>query len=1487
VKPSRPDAPALGRGADAESALVLQRMAGNRALARLLARPARSLQRVGGWHDAAAHTINAEESVPRGTGVRRIPVEGIEGGGTATGGSSDESAAGGKAIVVLPEQLPASVDTVDVVLHYHGTNLGYRRPRGGGQPHDLGVDRIEQQLGALNRAGGRPWVAVLPQGWAQQFGSGPGGSVPAGYLENVWKRLGEIGAWGGRRAPARGRVALSSHSGGDVPTIGMLGKPGHRTDFAAHLDALFLFDTMYTNGNGRSIVSYLRDRLGRDLDALRPIAASTSADAQQRMIDWIRQHGFRLYGVESSDARHHGSFYHSRFEMVRNAITAFFENRDTIAVLGPAAGAVAQAMRANLQIGYSGGEHDRVLGDNDALEHALQSVGSAPAGAGPATPPPAPTAPAPARPAPTPVPAPVPAPAHPAPAPAPARPAPAPVTGGGGAAGPATARPAQTAVPTQAQVTALAHVAADVGAPAVVERVVTAATGVLGTSAASEDMWDEIRIQFTSRHPTVITHVPAGPLAGLKRELHSAQTVREINALGARKSAALTSIFDRLLPLMAPAGPGNAPPTLEAEIDAEVRQVSRRLLDNVAGDDRHRPSDRALWLTVRQGILASFGAFEIGAAAAIARANAYYASLRHARLLGVNGPLVHHKMQERLNRANALMEARLTDAEKAEVRTTLRDWGGFAIRPNSNNRSVLSLHSFGWAVDIDAAFNPNYGHPGAGSALATVAAVTGRGDPRQAGSARGRSFADARAAAAELHATSAAYVDAMQDEPHLGRALVAFANRSRPAGSPALAGNGSDLIAAAGQGRGASRAVLDIISAGAAPPQAHALAGAADTIVSAVSAFRASFTTRRGRTERVGARTEGSAGSTAAHGFFRLPPQLVAALVSSEGGGLVWLGTSGVHDWMHFELPASDRSHLLVRPDQDRLLGEAAAGEQHTNSQGAPIAAPAATPPRAPAPAPQAPAPAPAAPPAAPAPSPAPAPHAPAPAPAPHAPAPAAPTASYAAPPAMGQGVTLTAAQLRWITRNPHTIRFYRRFAAAALEAQRRSGVPAVVTLAQGAIESGWGRSARGNMLFGVKVRASTPADHRQVVLTWEEGQTQAQIDHYRALERRERAANPGVAHPKYEITEVLPDTDRAGQQRKRDGQPLFKVHIYLEFARYDSAVEAIEDHNATLHGRPYRAAWTHTADPEEFARAVARGGYATEHDYESALVNMLHTINRLAAFDRDHAKDAERLGGPHGDVNAELTPAAAGAPHPAAPAPPAPAAPAPPAPAPAVPAPAPAANGHPHVTPAPAAAQPFGIDYASRPPHDAALAQNHVQFVCRYLSYTHSKNLTAREAQHMSSLGISLVGVWETTANRALAGRAAGASDARQAMSQATAVGQPGTRPIYFAVDFDATKHQLEHQVAEYFQGVTSVLGADRTGVYGGYRTVKALFDAGLVTYGWQTYAWSHGHWDPRAQLQQYRNSQHVDHVDVDFDRAVSADFGQWTTAPAAAPVH
>ena len=125
-----------------------------------------------------------------------------------------------------------------------------------------------------------------------------------------------------------------------------------------------------------------------------------------------------------------------------------------------------------------------------------------------------------------------------------------------------------------------------------------------------------------------------------------------------------------------------------------------------------------------------------------------------------------------------------------------------------------------------------------------------------------------------------------------------------------------------------------------------------------------------------------------------------------------------------------------------------------------------------------------------------------------------------------------------------------------------------------------------------------------------------------------------------------------------------------------------------------------------------------------------------------------------------------------------------------------------------------------------------------------------------------------------ALGGYLRGRSDATTANAQNAADGAPSTRPIYFSIDFDATPAQQE-AINSYFDGVASVIGRDRTGAYGGYYPIKRLFDAGKIKWAWQTYAWSGGLWDARAQLRQVHNG--IANGQEDEDQAVVADFGQW----------
>jgi len=142
-----------------------------------------------------------------------------------------------------------------------------------------------------------------------------------------------------------------------------------------------------------------------------------------------------------------------------------------------------------------------------------------------------------------------------------------------------------------------------------------------------------------------------------------------------------------------------------------------------------------------------------------------------------------------------------------------------------------------------------------------------------------------------------------------------------------------------------------------------------------------------------------------------------------------------------------------------------------------------------------------------------------------------------------------------------------------------------------------------------------------------------------------------------------------------------------------------------------------------------------------------------------------------------------------------------------------------------------------------------------------------------LSQHGIALVSNWEWSANRALQGHDAGVWDAATAAKIHHACGGPSDRPIYFSVDVDVA----EQAVLDYFKGVASAIGLHRTGAYGSYRVLHELFNAGAITWGWQTYAWSGGVWEPRAHIQQYSNNMSLGGHSVDYNHSIKSDFGQW----------
>ena len=120
-------------------------------------------------------------------------------------------------------------------------------------------------------------------------------------------------------------------------------------------------------------------------------------------------------------------------------------------------------------------------------------------------------------------------------------------------------------------------------------------------------------------------------------------------------------------------------------------------------------------------------------------------------------------------------------------------------------------------------------------------------------------------------------------------------------------------------------------------------------------------------------------------------------------------------------------------------------------------------------------------------------------------------------------------------------------------------------------------------------------------------------------------------------------------------------------------------------------------------------------------------------------------------------------------------------------------------------------------------------------------KALTPAEAKIITSAGLRILTVWETTANRANAGERAGAEDGMRAAELARAMDMPAHGIIYFAVDYDARATDYE-AIAAYLRAARAQTGLYDVGVYGSYSVIEAMHAAGVCKGYWQCLAWSQG---------------------------------------------
>ncbi|HTI32731.1 MAG TPA: hypothetical protein VL422_03575 [Miltoncostaea sp.] len=847
--------------------LDLQQAAGNRAAAGLLARRVEPGEGMSMSPPGSGVAPERDIADPKsGRSMRRLKVVGLP-------GFTDW------AIVLIPSVPPPGGKPVDILLHLHGFAPGYEGlgHTEGTQPNTDADDVDLYRIGPQMAASGRPMIGILPQGSPladfnpddpakskKQNASSKGFDADT-YIAAVFNRLGEMGVWRDG-APTPGKVVLSGHSGADMPIAQMVS--GEMSP--AKLQALFLFDTMYPEaGFEKTIWKAIEQRLDQDAFSLSAIDASTTGGrdvAQDRMVQWVVENGFRVYNV-------HGSFYGTSSQYLETQRDAWLARQAHL--VGKKGSRLYQAILANIRITAGGGGHWNIISADDHLETGIGML------------PPTGTV---AR------------------QPAPPQQAPPPRT------------PAQLVDDAAERVRAAVRTAA---APLVGTADGDDVVGILTQQLINRSPNTAAQLRRTNQ-----TH-PALPLYDALYGTDVVADLGVIDARSTNRKAAdarrrqvFMAVLEGLVTDVRPKTAVQAPATPldpAVQIPGE-RALVPRVLPFIA-------SGRT-WEDVRLGVITEFGGLAGGTRLALARADAYFGTLQRAAFRNVTtNTSVHPQLNAAFARADVLINARLADtripqAQRTtiadEIRTVLgRNTFSAVLRENRNAPHRLSDHSFGFAIDIDSNRNPNMGKSGA---LGPVEDVTGD-DPTDDVTVA-RTAAQVESTAQDLRDTSDAYQAAMASDATLAPVLLRIANEGRaavtPTALPALAGSaGATLVAAvverARDPRAAAvRAALwpegtpapgGAGARPAAPAAPPAQIAAAERRIQRIGdAYRSSFADAA-RTTRVGGTSEGSPGSVAAHGFLDLPALLVGALAGSDRGNLRWLGT-GTGDFMHFELMA-------------------------------------------------------------------------------------------------------------------------------------------------------------------------------------------------------------------------------------------------------------------------------------------------------------------------------------------------------------------------------------------------------------------------------------------------------------------------------------------------------------------------------------------------------------------------------------------------------
>ena len=222
---------------------------------------------------------------------------------------------------------------------------------------------------------------------------------------------------------------------------------------------------------------------------------------------------------------------------------------------------------------------------------------------------------------------------------------------------------------------------------------------------------------------------------------------------------------------------------------------------------------------------------------------------------------------------------------------------------------------------------------------------------------------------------------------------------------------------------------------------------------------------------------------------------------------------------------------------------------------------------------------------------------------------------------------------------------------------------------------------------------------------------------------------------------------------------------------------------------------------------------------------------------------------------------------------------------------------------PTASAAAPTLIDYAMRQiPAQDIRAAGHAG-VINYVSMSRpgssfgAKPITLPYAKSLTAAGLVIVSNYQygkpggTAPSDFTRGYPGGVLDARTAWQLHSAAGGGQSAPVFFSVDDDINREQWNSVVLPWFRGINSVIGVQRTGIYGGIKACQWAAADGVIgrsrspghVWAWQTRSWSNGQIYPAAVLYQRiidtasNPGPVIGGIRVDVNDVLAQDCGQW----------